>query len=434
LEHNMLTSVPLPTFKNHRIDRRAFFVTYGASHIAKIAPVIRELEIRGIECLVMALTIGHKKAKQMGLDPLGYRDFLPLLGERATDVLSIGESMQSGNTHPDVDLHETHCYLGINYLEWLDDLGEEAARAKYADRGRQGFMPVRFMGAVLDSLQPGLVVATSTPRTEEAAIRAAVQRGIPSLTMVDLFAPPSDPFLRRPIHAQRITVISEEVRERFLEHQLDSIQVVTTGSPDFDELFDPREELAAHAFLQAKGWLNRKVVLWAGILEPEHADLRGAELGLAVERVLREWVRSTPGTALIVRYHPGQYHEFPSLPPQDGVHVSIPGKESIAPLLHASNTVIHQVSTVGLQAALLGKRVLHLGFSAWVQAADFDLSSLGNSEAVDSLLQLRTKLDAEDAVASCRRMRVPSGPAAPRVADVAQQLLDLPNEKYHEAN
>lgn len=52
----------IPAFGNPDRSRRALFVTYGASHIAKVAPVVRELEMQGVECLVIALTTGFKKA------------------------------------------------------------------------------------------------------------------------------------------------------------------------------------------------------------------------------------------------------------------------------------------------------------------------------------------------------------------------------------
>lgn len=422
----MLNPGTWPRFREPSRQRRAFFVSYGAGHIAKVAPVIRELRRQGIECMLMALTIGHPKARQLGLEPLGYRDFLPLLGQRAEEALRWGDELLAGNTHPEVTLEETRCYLGINYLQWVDAEGETDARLRYQHQGRQGFMPVDFMGLVLDALQPGLVVATSTPRSEEASIRAAVGRGIPTLTMVDLFAPPSDPFLRRPVHAQRITVIASEVRERFLACGLAPDQVVVTGSPDFDELFDQQAMQQGHALLEKLGWEGRQVALWAGILEPDHKTLPGAAFGLAVERALRDWVRTTPKTGLIVRYHPSQYHEFQPLGPQDGVYLSNPATEQIAPLLHAADTVIHQVSTVGLQAAMLGKRVVHLGFSAWVQNADFDLGSLGPSEPAQSLDNLAHLLNHAPTLAADCTMSVPPGPAAPRVAQVALQLLNHP--------
>jgi hypothetical protein len=399
--------VSTPAFQTADHSRRALFVTYGASHIAKVAPVVRELQQRGVECIVIALTIGYKKAQQLGLSPLGYKDFLHLAGD-ADAALKRGQSLKGENTHPDVEDHETCCYLGINYNEWVATLGEAGAAQRYAEQGRRGFLPVQFMTRVVQALQPGVVVATSTPRSEQAAIEAAIDLGIPSLTMVDLFAPPSDPFLRRPRQASRVTVVSEEVRTNFIAAGLAPMQVVTTGSPDFDGLFEPSAAQAGLAFRQRMGWTGLTVVMWAGILEktdPSVApDLAGAGLGTQVERRLREWVASDPKAALIVRYHPSEYHAFADQGPQARVYVSNSGAEPIHPLLHASDVVVNQVSTVGLEAALLGKRVLHLEFSAWVASNDFDLSSFGMSQSV-------------------RKMNVPPGPAAPRVAAQVLALL-----------
>ena len=423
----MLTFPALPSFREQDPRRRALFVTYGAGHIAKVAPVIRALEGQGIECLVIALTIGHKKALQLGLKPLGYRDFLALWGERADKVLERGRSLSAGNTHPDVEEHETSCYLGTNFQEWVDELGEEQAWQRYAELGRHGFLPVRFMGKVLDALRPGVVVATSTPRSEEACIRAAVERRIPTLTMVDLFAPPSDPFLRRPTQADCITVVSQEVKTQFVASGISTEKIVVTGSPDFDELFEREAVDAGTAFRQKHGWLHHRVVLWAGILEPQGATLPGAMLGIEVEKRLRNWVRSRADGALVVRYHPSQYHQFPVQQPECNVHTSNAGSEPIAALLNACDVVIHQVSTVGLQAALLRKRVLHLEFSNWVQNVDFDLSSFGVSEGIPGLDDLVPALDNPTPVSTGKIMNVPAGPSAGRVA--AQVTALLKNER-----
>jgi hypothetical protein len=424
----MLTLPALPLFRESDRHRRALFVTYGAGHIAKIAPVIRAMERQGIECLVIALTIGHKKAVQLGLKPLGYQDFLALWGERAGKVLERGRSLSAGNTHPDVDDYETACYLGTNFEEWVDVLGEEQARQRYVEQGRHGFLPVRFMGKVLDALRPGVVVATSTPRSEEACIRAAVERRIPTLTMVDLFAPPSDPFLRRPVHADRITVVSQEVKTQFVASGIPSEKIVVTGSPDFDELFEREAVSAGAQFRQKHGWHHHRVILWAGILEPEDATFPGSMLGIEVENRLRSWVRSRADVALVVRYHPGQYHQFPAQLPERNVHNSDAGSEPIAPLLNACDVVIHQVSTVGLQAALLRKRVLHLEFSKWVQNVDFDLSSFGVSEGIPALDDLVPALDSPSPFSICKKMNVPTGPSAGRVAAQVTALLE--NERH----
>ena len=383
---------------------------------------------------MLALTIGYKRAVALDLNPLGYKDFLHLL-KNADAVLATGQELLAGNTHPDVDLHETLCYLGVNFQDLADTLGLESARAEYRKKGRQAFMPVNFMQKVIASLQPSVVVVTSTPRTEEAAVRAAHLQGIPTLTMVDLFAPPSDPFLARPVHATRITVVSEQVRLRFLQSGLKADQVVTTGSPDFDALYDPEALASGIDFRKELGWEQLHVVMWAGILEPSQQATGApnptdapvnklAEFCIAVENRLRQWVRERSDVALIVRYHPSQYHHLPVQEPQSRVYVSNSGSEPVGRLLQACDVVIHQVSTVGFEAALLHKRVIHLAFSKWVPRLDFDLSSLGPSEPAHNLEHLVDLLNTPAEVAHDAKMTVPDGPAAPRVAAEILKLLN----------
>lgn len=421
---------PLPFFTAKELNRRALFITYGASHIAKIAPVVRALQQEGVECLVLALTIGYKRALALGLNPLGYKDFMHLV-EDPDDALMLGQNLLEGNTHPDVETYETLCYLGVNYQEWVDVLGAEGAAAQYAEKGRLAFMPLGFMRKVVQWLQPGVVVATSTPRSEEAGVRVASLLGIPTLTMVDLFAPlNSDPFLVRAIHADRITVVSDQVRDNFVEFGLSSEQIVVTGSPDFDALYDAASIKAGAVFLQRWGWQKLRVVMWAGILEPVStastesiSESSRAGFGSLVEKQLRKWVADRDDVALIVRYHPSHYHQFPVQPKQDRVYVSNSGSEPITPLLHASDVVVNQVSTVGFEAALLRKRVINLAFSAWMTDLDFDLSSLGPSEPAYSLDDLIDLLNSQAASQGSSKMTVPEGPAAPRVAAEILKLL-----------
>jgi hypothetical protein len=89
--------------------------------------------------------------------------------------------------------------------------------------------------------------------------------------------------------------------------------------------------------------------------------------------------------------------------------------------------VINQVSTVGLEAALIGKRVLNLEFAPSVARVDFDLSSLGPSEPVASLDRLAPALESPAQGDAGRKMTVPEGPAAPRVASEVLRLLQPPN-------
>jgi len=401
------------------------FVTYGGGHIAKVAPVVKELERRGVRCSVLALTVGFAVARRMGLSPLGYKDFLHLVdGEQA---LALGDGLLDGNRHPDVDELESRAYLGINYLDWITRFGAEEAARRYREGGRRSFLPLDFMGRVIDALQPSVVVSTSSPRSEQAAIEAAVARNIPSLTIMDLFALPYDIYLKQPVHADRITAMSDVVRQNLEAGGISGDRIRVTGCPAYDALQEPAAAAAGAALRKALGWESLKVVMWAGYKEEGPlvpAGWEGTAFGLEVERHLRNWVARTPDAALIIRYHPNQFHYFPSLGRQDRVFLASPAEEAVQPQLHASDMVVVQTSTVGLEAALIGKRVLALQYAPSVIELGFDFSALGMAEGVPSMDDLVPMLEGATA-GTAARILPPAGPAAPRVADEIVALAAL---------
>lgn len=407
------------------------FVVYGSGHIGKVAPVIKHLQAQGVSCELLALTLGYKQAQRLDLQPRGYRNFLHLVDREA--VLARGRQLLDGNTHPDVDPFESECYLGINYQEWVDTHGEEAAAEKYRLAGRRGFLPLRFLGRVIDELRPAVVVSTGSPRSEQAAIEAAAQRGVPSLTMVDLFGLPHDNYLRNTVFADRITVLSDFVRNNLANAGIDASRIAVTGCPAYETLFDPAHQQAQHALRESLGWQDLRVIMWAGNLEEPGpgvtAEFLGTALALDAERRLRAWVASRPDTALLIRYHPSQYHLFPDLGAYPRIYRSIPTQDPLAPQLHLADSLVVQTSTVGFEAALIGKRVLCLSYSPMVINTDFDYGRLGLGESVPRPDALVTALERGPQHPIDRSIFPPPGLATPRVAAEILSLMDLPATK-----
>lgn len=404
--------------------KEILFVTYGNGHIAKVAPVVHALEARGIQCRVLALTLGYLQALRLGLQPLGYKDFMHLVdSERA---MAYGKKLWPENNHPDICGHESCCYLGVNYLDWVDAYGEDSAAQRYAAGGRRSFHPVRFMGRIIESLRPAVVVSTSSPRSEQAAIEAAVARNVPSLTMLDVFANPHDTFVKHSVYADRITSPSRLAAAQLVQAGIESSRIRVTGCPAYDYLLDPAGPAQGAGLRRAYGWEKLHIVLWAGSLElpapPSPPELAGTRLGVLVEQQLRHWVRAHPGTALIVRYHPTQYHLFPDQGKQSRVHVSNPTVDPLSSQLHAADTVLVQTSTVGFEAALLHKRVLNLKFSPAAIHTEYDFSKLGIAEPIGSVDEIAAALDRPPQAVTDQGGRPPPGAATPRVV---QEILDL---------
>ena len=379
---------------------RILAVAYGGGHIAMMLPVLRALRTRRphITITLLALTTAAGVARDAGETPLGYADLLNLLSpEEQTRALALGRALQPGNSHPDISEAETVAYLGINAWDLQQQHGPQAAQTLLETRGRHGFHPLHFFRRVLRALQPDLVLATNSPRSEFAVVDAATEAGIPSLALLDLFALPGDAFAARTRYPSRVCVLSEAVRDNLIRAGWPPERIAATGNPAFDLLHDPDTLAAAHALRERLGWSNRQVVLLAAHPEPRSHPATpwpaGDALPLAMEAALRDWVHARPNAALIVRHHPNHWHRYPRLPDDTQVHFSVPGKETVDPLIVAANCVVVQTTTVGLQAATVGIPVLAMQCSPGALGA-FNLAALGIAQGVADVPDLPAALDA----------------------------------------
>jgi len=411
---------------------KALFVTYGAGHSAMVLPVLSSLraQVPGVEVTLMALTTAHAGAVAAGETASGFADFVHLTDPAfAADW---GARLAEGNSNPAVTCAETAAYLGVNFLDLVQQHGIGPAQALYAQKGRQGFYPIHFFRRLIEHLKPDVVVATNAPRSEQAAIDAAVGLGVPTLSMVDLFALRADPYLQRKIYADRITVLCETTRANLAAAGVPADRIVITGNPAFDEFAGHTAEAAGRQWRTVHGWNGLRVLLWAGQREPDDAQAPWAGTGLSdiVQEQLFRWVDEHPGTGLIVRHHPNDWRSF--MPPQSHprVHWSCPDREALLPVLAAADDVVVQMSTVGVQAAVAGKRVVCLRFSPNVQISGMDLSRWGLGVAVERLEDLPTLLAVDPADAgfsgaarSGQTVLGAGGGAAQRVAGVVLGLV-----------
>ncbi|MBC5781994.1 UDP-glycosyltransferase [Ramlibacter sp. USB13] len=404
---------------------KALFVSYGGGHVEMCLPAMRALRERvpGCEARLLALTTAAGVARRAGEQPLAFRDFCT--GPDAARALAFGEQLIGDQQHPDVTREESLAYLGLNFLEWVQALGEEGAWARWHARGRQGFRPVRLMTRILRELGSDVVVATNSPRSEQAAIEAAHALGIATLSMVDLFALPGDPYRERQVHADRITVLSEGTRRNLVEAGVDAARIVVTGNPAFDDLSGPQAQEAAARLRAERGWGERPVVLWAGHMEPEDADPRwaGAALGQAVQDLLLREVLARDDACLAIRYHPNEWHRFTPPAAHPRVHWSRPDREGLLPVLAAADVVVVQATTVGAQAHAAGKKLLGLSFSPLVQRSGMDYGRLGLGTGVPGLEALPALLAQQ--LAAVRRDAPAAGPRGGAAQRVAQEIAEL---------
>lgn len=355
--------------------RKVLFVTYGGGHVKMVLPVLRALRKKdpSLHIDVLGLTTAGAVLRSNGIASLGFADFVEPGDARA---LAWGLELTSSQASALVGAEESVAYLGLSFAELVAQFGERDARRRLARLGRMAFLPLATLDRVLRRLKPDVVVTTNSPRAERAAVLAARRLGIPALCMVDLFAIEEIAYMGELGYGDCICVLNEHVRRRFLSAGRHPEQVLVTGNPAFDMLADPA--LAVQGARLRAEWGGSGHILWASQLEPATHRMTGAVgdpgLPARIREALIDAVGRYPDWRLVMRPHP---NEDPASFQAGGNALVSLQTQPLGPVLHAVDAVACLTSTVGYEAALLGKPLLHFPLSIYRGEADYTAMGLG---------------------------------------------------------
>ncbi|PLW78139.1 hypothetical protein [Cohaesibacter celericrescens] len=364
---------------------------YGGGHMRMIIPVAKQLQARGHKVCIFAFTTAVSMVQSSGLPWFSY---MALPQAQLPEVKEKGQELASG--FPDggpMSKAHSSAYLGCNYRDLVLQNGSAKAAEIYQQDGRFAFNPIHLMEEVLDYIQPKVVVTTSSPRSEKALIKAAGNKTINSLCMLDLFGMQEVAWLKEAGFGNELCVLNEGVKQFVAESGRPSDEIIITGNPAFDRLQNEDTIQAGRLLREKKGWgKNGKiVVLYASCAEPAVHPFTGEpgleDLPRKIEAHLVDLVTKDDKYELIIRRHPNE--------PQDvktygSIHQSTM-KDDIDNLMHAVDLVVVTRSTVAVQAALAGRPVLSVECSS---LQDSPFGKLGFSTAVFSIEKIEKTLNA----------------------------------------
>ncbi len=339
--------------------KKVLFVTYGSGHVRMVVPVAKALAATGLaQPLVLALTTAAPVVRAAGLELLQFKNFLTDVDEAA---IAHGQRLMRDMAGPVADPEETAAYLGLSYQELVLDVGPELAARRYQRDGRQAFLPWRTLQRIVAQIAPSLVVATSSPRAERAAIMAAVSLGFPSVCLVDLFCLDEVSWVGKPAYADKVCVLNESVRDFLLSAGRTDAHVAVTGNPAFDDLADPVHIAEGARLRQSYNWGDKHVLLWPTQVEPAYHPFNGTPGDVDLpDRALRrvmDWVLSREDCVLCIRPRAGL---APLVLPDDP-RIVVTGQDIGLPiLLQAIDMVVTLNSTVGLEGHLAGTRLVQI--------------------------------------------------------------------------
>jgi hypothetical protein len=409
------------------IQDKALFVTYGGGHAAALAPVMSNLERMSIDYRALALTTSKSYLASHGIKALSMKDVADRV-EGYRRVQRVGKILAREQTqHSSISIEDTEAYLGVGFHALVRSFGLQKARAIYSDSGRQLFRPVDFFRSWFTQNRPAVVIATSAPRSERAALEAARELGIPSVCLVDLYAPFEIEWCASPGYASKICVLNDAVAQRFNERGVPTERLAVTGNPAFDRLTKLDVKQLRRDARSALGIKNEEyLVSWMSQPEPGRHPFSGAvgdpSLPQRIEKFLVDGLKDRSHINLVLRRHPSEDRakDF------GGPRVRFSDvTQSLDELLCASDCVITCSSTVGLEAALLGIPVIQCMDSIF--SPDLPLAELGFAQAVNSHQLLWPVID--DVLANApfnSTVRLPASDASSageRIAEIILQLL-----------
>lgn len=403
---------PLPTW---------LFVSYGGGHVRALLPVALRVGELGIaQPLYLALTTAAPIVREAGIQVLGFAD---LITEADAHARRKGEDLAAELAVRAADHAESVAYLGLSYMDLEQRIGRSKAAALYGEYGRQAFLPLSVLERAIRLFQPSLVVATNSPRAEQAALQTAGKLGVPSVCLVDLLGIWERGRLAAPDYADAICVLNQSVRESLIDAGRPAQDVRVTGNPAFDTVVDPAFIAAGAALRHDAGWDGLHVCLYAS--SPEPAVYPGLpERGdpgfpRRIERALLDAVIANPSLAIWVRRHPSEpaAAEVAAIG-HPRIRVS-PAEMPLHACIHASDEVLVTVSTVGVEGSMAGKYVTQVRGSMFDNLSPY--LAMGIAQRELTVEQIATGYEPPQDTAVLGR-REAAGTATDRVVEVLQSV------------
>ena len=257
------------------------------------------------------------------------------------------------------------------------------------EEGRYSYLPIYTAEKYLLKNKIDFLITGSCPRTELAFQKASNKLGIKSLAIADNFLYKELKYICQRDYSNNLSVITRNVANQVKENGFQG-KVHVLGNPAFDNLFDERNINEAKKYRQE---LNLKkgerLIMWAA--HPKNAEIYSGRKHVNFNLIinsLTEYCKKNKNTKFLVRQHPNSNLISSNTKFEYGYLCK--SEISIETALHATDQLVVESSTVGIQAAIIGKPVItlwHKGYPPYEEN--------GLSKDILDLGELHNALDAK---------------------------------------
>lgn len=362
---------------------RPLLASYGGGHAQIITALTKGFLDRGDLPNIIGFTTGYHEMLQQGIDANSITELL--VQEEDQEWLDLAELVTRNHKHPAITKQETLTYFALGLKDLSNLIGRTEALKKVQTEGRKAFEPIETMRRYIKKHKPDIVITTTSPRFELALLKAARRENVPCIAIGDLFLITESEWILQPEYADHIAVLSQEVADKLSLQGFPDERLHVTGNPAFDKLINV--ELGKRGYLrQTLDIQNKKVILFpaaGGVVS------KMGRMFLDIENVISQFesfCTRNPEFTYIIRTHPnrplkiqkkikhGYLDNGSFLSPEDAIVIS--------------DFVCVENSTMGLQAALVGKPTICIRFSDQVLYPNFGMAkSAASLEEAITLLE-----------------------------------------------
>jgi hypothetical protein len=362
--------------------RYPFLCSYGGGHAKIIAALSHELTRRGVHHDVMGFTTAVAALRQSGIEARTVSDLLDPKAD--APFIEQARRVAPRADHPDITDTETLAYYAVGYRDLSDRFGEHEALRRVAEFGRKAFEPISAFRRLFAACRPSVVVTTTSPRYELAAIKAAHSLSIPTIAVGDMFLVAEQEWILREPYADHLVILSDQVGRMLRENGLSSAtRLHVLGNPAFDDLAArPGDAERRVRLREALGVEGHTLILWPLGGAPEMVAGRAMLAAHEAGRMLDAICDQTPRYRYLLRPHPNW--PVPNLPLKHG---AIERDLTVEDALLVADLVCVEASTMGLQAVLKGKPVICCNFADYVLYPGFGwASAVSNEKELEEVL------------------------------------------------
>jgi UDP-N-acetylglucosamine:LPS N-acetylglucosamine transferase len=344
--------------------KNILFASYGGGHVNMLSPLYElALKDKNIKAHYFALTTAQNTLKEKKLPFFSYSD---LIGSNKL-AIKLGKQLlcEMGDSKI-IPTQESIAYLGLSYLDLIQTHGESKALALYKDMGRHAFLQKATAKQVLEELKPDLLISTNSPKTEEALIRTASEKGIPTIIIIDLFSQKEiNERLGEDNYGSKLCVSTPYMKDLLILSGRKPTEIVITGNPAFDQLIENTKLFNTKNLRAKRDWQDKKIILWAKQSHPN-----STEINKEIEVKLFELVSTDENFALIFRPHPNDTETYSEYS-HKSVYISKEPSSELPAILKTSNIALSINSTTIFEAALLGIPSFTIEYSNFTENLSF---------------------------------------------------------------